>query len=349
MSRSGRKRSAVELGHDAFLDIIANLVGILIILVVVLGTQSTSVIREVNERENEESTIDQESENFATDRQLADLAQQSMRAAAAQADSNRMEQMVKRYDAILASNKQRRGALLDLLAEANAAWSEKKDEFDERATLLAQQNREFDEASEALAKLKGEHQRLEDQDEEVVAVAHLPTPMAKTVFGDELHFRLKGNRLSVVPVERLLDEIRHDFRRAASGSRSGRMDAAVGPVRGYVARYEMAKNREMVSQGGRLAMSTRIQLVGMTIEPLSEPHGQPIQEMAAQSGELDIELAGRDPGSTTITVWVYPDSFAAFRGLKEHLYRKGFATAARPLPMHRAITGGPQGTRARAQ
>ena len=30
MSRSGRKRATLELGHDAFLDIVANLVGILL-------------------------------------------------------------------------------------------------------------------------------------------------------------------------------------------------------------------------------------------------------------------------------------------------------------------------------
>lgn len=173
--------------------------------------------------------------------------------------------------------------------------------------------------------------------------------MAKTVFGDELHFRLKDNRLSVVPIDKLLDEIRRDFERVASGSRDGRLDASVGPVRGFIARYAMDKNREMVSRGGQVGMATRIQLVGMTVQPLTEPHGQPIQKVLAESSELDIELAGRDPGSTTITVWVYPDSFAAFRRLKEHLYAKGFATAARPLPMDRAISGGPQGSRSNSQ
>ena len=37
MSQTGRRRSTLELGHDSFLDIVANLVGILIILVVVAG------------------------------------------------------------------------------------------------------------------------------------------------------------------------------------------------------------------------------------------------------------------------------------------------------------------------
>ena len=87
----------------------------------------------------------------------------------------------------------------------------------------------------------------------------------------------------------------------------------------------------------------------MTVEPLQEPFGQPIDSVLGQGSELDIEIAGRNPDMTTITVWVYPDSFAAFRGLKEHLYKRGFATAARPLPDGHQISGGPQGSRSRAQ
>lgn len=348
MSQSGKRRSTLELGHDSFLDIVANLVGILIILVVVLGTQSTAVIEQINEQVNEEKNPDS-ANLFATDKQLATLAQHSMRAAAAQTDSNRFENVVKQYHAKINIRKQERDYLMDLMAEAEAAWETKKQDLDEETTRMAHRHTEVQTAQEELTKLQGERQRLEDQPEAVVAVEHLPTPMAKTVFGDELHFRLKQNLLSVVPIEKLVGEIRRDFERVASRSRDGRMDAAVGPIRGYVARYSMDKDREMVSRSGQVQMATRIQLVGMTVEPLEEPHGQPIRKVLSGSSELDIELAGRDPGSTTITVWVYPDSFAAFRKLKEHLYARGFATAARPLPIGHAISGGPQGTRSNAQ
>lgn len=345
MSQSGRRRSTIELGHDAFLDIVANLVGILIILVVVLGTQSTAVIEQINEQiEDEVAEID-----YASDQQLATLKKQAIRAAAAQADSDRFEKMVKQYDAKIAARKQERDFLMDMVAEAEAAWETKKLELDQETTRNARLQTEFNAAQSELQKLEGERKRLEDQPDPVVAVEHLPTPMAKTVFGDELHFRLKDNRLSVVPIEKLIGEIRRDFERIAPRSREGRMDAAVGPIRGYVARYELDKNREMVSRGGQIQMATRIQLVGMIVEPLEEPYGQPMQKVLAGSSELDIELAGRDPGSTTITVWVYPDSFAAFRSLKEHLYAKGFATAARPLPFGHSISGGPQGSRSSAQ
>jgi hypothetical protein len=339
----------LDLGHDAFLDIVANLVGILIILVVVLGTQSTAVIEEIKEQIIEEEAVAELDSGPATDDQLASLAQHSMRAAAAQADSDRFEKVVQQYDTEIERRKQQRAIVMDLLAAAQNAWEEKKQELDRRAILMAQQHTELKQAQDELAMLEGERKRLEDQPEAVIAVEHLPTPMAKTVFGDELHFRLKGNLLSVVPIEKLISEIRRDFERVAPSSRNGRLDAAVGPIRGYVARYRMEKNREMVSRGGQVQMATRIQLVGMTVEPLDEPHGQPIDQVLSLSSELDIELAGRNPDSTTITVWVYPDSFAAFRQLKEHLYARGYATAARPLPTDHSISGGPQGTRSNAQ
>ena len=345
MKHHRKKRAVLELGHDAFLDIVANLVGILIILVVVLGTQSNAVIEEIRDKVQEEQNSETE---LATDAQMSELATYSMRAAAAQADSNRLEATVRKYDSTIQIRKQQRAIMLDMLAQAEAAWKEKKKTYDQQAMKAAERATSFQSAQEELMELSGIRQHLEDQPDPVVAIDHLPTPMAKTVFGDEIHFRLKGNRLSIVPIERLLAEIKRDFERMVAGTRNGQTHAAVGPIRGYVARYRMEKNREMISRGGQVQMATRIQLIGMTVEPLSAPHGQTLEQVFT-SNELDVELAGRDPAATTITVWVYPDSFGAFRKLKENLYARGFATAARPLPMDQEITGGPQGSRSRAQ
>lgn len=339
MSRS-RRGSQLEMGHDAFLDIVANLVGILIILVVVLGTQSQQVIEQIRREQEPEAT---------SEAQLARLADQAARAASAQADSDRLESRIVAYDAQIAARKDERALMLDLLAQAREAWDEAKQELDRSAVEAAESQARRKRAEEELDTLRGQRQRLSQEEPPVIAVGHLPTPMAKTVFGDEVHFRLKENRLSLVPIDLLIEEIRRDLSRMASGSREGELDAAVGPVRGYVARYAMSKSNEMVRQGGRVGMATRIEMVGMMVEPLQEPHGQPIEKVLADSSQLDIELAGRNPESTTVTVWVYPDSFASFRQLKEHLYKKGFATAARPLPPGQPIMGGPQGSRSRSQ
>ena len=348
MAKGRKKRSTIELGHDAFLDIVANLVGILIILVVVLGAQSTKVIEQVDEDETA-TVVNVNAEEPASDDQLASLAGMTMRAAAAQADSNRLERLVKQYDAELEARTQQRAMLMDLLSEAQAAWEAKQQELDQDKLAAAKRQTQLNLAQEQLDQMRGERERIENEPAPVVAVAHLPTPMAKTVFGEEIHLRLKDNRLSVVPLDKLLEEIKRDLQRAMTGSRNGELDGAVGPVRGYVARYAMDKSQGLVSRGGTAQMATRIQLVGLMLEPMSEPYGQPVERVFAGKSELDVELAGRDPNTTTITVWVYPDSFASFRRLKEMLYTKGFATAARPLPTNANITGSANGSRSDAQ
>jgi hypothetical protein len=175
--------------------------------------------------------------------------------------------------------------------------------------------------------------------------------MAKTVFGKELYLRLKDNRLSVIPLEALAEEIERDFKRTAGSARDGVSDAAVGPIRGYVARYVMNRSNQLVSQGGGVARMTRARVVVAGFEPLEEPHGAPIETVLQNDDWLDVELAKHDPETTTVTVAVYPGSYAAFRKLKEKIYRKGFATAARPIvegrPIYVNFSGG--GSRSAAQ
>jgi hypothetical protein len=55
-----------------------------------------------------------------------------------------------------------------------------------------------------------------------------------------------------------------------------------------------------------------------------------------------------DP-QTTLTFWVYPDSFAAYRRLQEFAQSEGFAVATRPLPHGVAIAGSPNGSRSSSQ
>lgn len=336
-----RKRTALELGQDAFLDIVANLVGVLIILVVVLGTQSQQAIEEALETEPLDAP--------ASVVQMESIREQFAKADAAQSDSDRLERSIRQLEHTIDKRKSERAVLLDLLTTAKQAWEEAKLDQDAVSTELAARQTRYETLEAELEQLEGERQRIEGEPEPTVIVEHLPTPMAKTVFGDELHFRLKGNMLSVVPLERLIEETRNELQRNVQGSREGRLQSAVGPIRGYVARFEMDRAHEMLARGGRVNMATRIEVVSMKIEPLEEPIGQPIANVLSGRSELDVELAGRNPANTTITVWVYPDSFAAFRQLKEHLYRKGFATAARPLTMDRQIGVSPNGSRSTAQ
>jgi len=352
-----RSAGSVALGHDAFLDIVANLVGILIILVVILGSRTREVADAILEKKAEQSLatarLADNGQPLTTDmvqQRYEELESESKRAIQALADSQRLENEIRRSDAMLAEVARQRGQLLDLINLAKSAWKDKQKELDEKDIRRGQAEAKIAEAKKELEDLQQARSRIESTDRPVVAVSHLPTPMARTVFGEELHFRLKGGRLAVVPIDRLVIEIQRDLQRSVPGGRDGMLDAAVGPIQGFVARYEMEKSREMINRGGQVATATRVQLVSMVLEPLSEPHGEPLANVIAKSDNLlDVELAGRSPDKTTVTVWVYPDSFGEFRRLKEYLYARGYATAARPLPMNRPIAGGPQGSKSIAQ
>lgn len=352
-----RSAGAVALGHDAFLDIVANLVGILIILVVILGSKTHEVAEAIKEKSPSDTPAasgdlvnDQPLTVEIVQQRIDDLETQNRRAMVALADSQRLEREIQRSDAQLAEIARQRGQLMDLINMATSAWDQKKQELDTKDVLRGQAEAKVVAAKKELDDLQQARSRVESSERPVVAVSHLPTPMAKTVFGEELHFRLKGGRLAIVPIDRLVAEIQRNLQRSVPGGRDGVIDSAVGPVQGFVARYEMEKSREMVNRGGQVATATRVQFVSMVLEPLSEPHGQPLGDVLATEGNmLDVELAGRSPDKTTVTVWVYPDSFGEFRRLKEHLYARGYATAARPLPMNRPIAGGPQGSKSIAQ
>lgn len=349
---SGRGRTpSVSVGHDSFLDIVANLVGILIILVVILGAQSQEVIRQVQQRETppEKQELVDPKRKAAAESDLEQLASTASRAAAAQADSVRLEKTIEVLDSKIDKQSNNRTVLLSLLTQAEAAWESEKAKLDLDRQLAATRETKAAELEQQLKELKGESEQLQGAESAVVAISHLPTPMAKTVFGKEIHFRLKDNRVSVVPIDALTDEIGRDMRRMSSGSREGVMDAAIGPVRGYVARYVLNRSNELVSQGSSIRQMSRFQVMAAAFEPLSEPHGMPIDRVLSNDNWLDVELSGKSPGGTTVTVWVYPNSYGAFRKLKEKLYAKGYATAARPLKQDRPIIASAAGSRSTAQ
>jgi hypothetical protein len=333
-----QRRAGLELSLDSFLDIVANMVGILIIFIVVLGTQSRDAAEESVHKATLESPEAQDFQSAAS----------QMLAARQAVDRQRAE--LAAYENETLSRRRERNVLLDLIAIAREKWDEKKSDLSidqqqaaELAAAIATRERD-------LQQLAGQRSQLENSQNAVVTVEHLPSPMAKTVFGEEIHFRLKGGLLSVVPIDPLVELIREEFRRGANGTRPGAATATVGPVRGYVARYDMDKTRAVVNRNGAVSTGIRMELTNMTIEPASEPYGDPLAAcLASDRSLIEIELAGRDPRTTTVTVWVYPDSFGEFRQLKEYLYSRGIAAAARPLPMGRPISGGPQGSRSAAQ
>jgi hypothetical protein len=206
-------------------------------------------------------------------------------------------------------------------------------------------------ARHRLDELAAAQMALAAQEPTVEMVESLPTPLAETVQGDELHLRLGRGMVSVIPIDELVSDLEQHARDQMwklAGQSS--LEETLGPVNGYRLRYRIVQRHLVVqSAAGPLNQGNVVQLDRWEILPMAEDLGQPVEQALLPGSELLRALSECRPGRTTITVWTYPDSFDDFRRLKKALFGAGFATAARPLPDGVRIGGSPRGSKSVAQ
>jgi len=124
----------------------------------------------------------------------------------------------------------------------------------------------------------------------------------------------------------------------------------IGPVGGFRMRYVLERRHyteeEVLAsrRGGTVISLKRYELI-----PLSTELGEPLEAALADGSEFRQALATAKPGRTTVTLWTYPDSFAAFRTLRQELFHRGFTIAGRPVPEDLLIGGSPEGSKSAAQ
>jgi len=331
-----RREEDTIIGEDAFLDTIANLVGILIILVVIVsvGTRSAAQLITIEQQQETEKQLDQpvaSARHIEQDlvRQEKQLAEHTIEVAYRSAER----------DAIL----QRVLAIKQTLDEEKANLSQELQQDIEQQQQLSELERQLNE----LIQQQGDN--LSD-DKPPIVLQHLPTPMAKTVFGKELHLMLQQGLVTVIPWDRLVAELKREAKLAvARGSRRERLVEQLGPVEGFVMDYVLVAKRGLVSNGSSTAMAQMVELDKFELEPTGEILREPLEACLSNTGRLRVELASFPPRETTITAWVYPDSFETFRQLKERLFLEGYMTAARPMPHGVRIGASPRGSQSSAQ
>ena len=209
---------------------------------------------------------------------------------------------------------------------------------------------QMSELQSQLANLLQQQGEVQSVEQTTAVLQHLPTPMAKTVFGRELHVMMRGGRAAVIPWERLIDTLKSEARRSAErNSQKDRFVNQLGPIDGFLMIYGLKSQSGILSNGSTARLARTIELEKFELEPTSEVVQESINETLGTGGRLRLELASSAAQHTTVTVWVYPDSFNEFRTLKERLFAEGFLCAARPLPFNVRIGASPRGSASTAQ
>src|SRR5690606_33173418 len=106
----------------------------------------------------------------------------------------------------------------------------------------------------------------------------------------------------------------------------------LGPEGGFLMRYTLVRKQFATPTKAGVAVRQGVELEKFVLVPVVENLGEPLEQALQPGSQFKARLSQFDPQRTTLTIWVYPDSFEHFRTLKQALFHRGFLTAARPLP-----------------
>jgi hypothetical protein len=226
-----------------------------------------------------------------------------------------------------------------------------------RASLNTDSQRDFDvrrqlaEAQHTLDDLTREQVALLGMPTEVKELENLPTPLAQTVSGEEVHLRLNDGYVAFIPLDELITELKTDAEQNLWRLKDRDVaDGVVGPRNGFRMRYRLRQRHIVLrAPNGAVQQGTVTQVARWQLVPESARLGEPVDEAVRPTSDLMHLLRPYRPAATTVTVWTYTNSFDDFRKIKERLFELGFASAARPLPDGELIGGSPHGSKSAAQ
>jgi len=331
-----RNEEEFAVGDDAFMDTIANLVGIMIILVVIVGSKGFDAARTLAREEVQD--------------QMEQLRTPTAKAENLDRDVDEQIDQLQQYEVETAYRNAERMTLVDQKTLIDQEIQKRLEQLDARAKQAFEVDAQVGALERQFEELTKQHGELPEVQKSVIALQHLPTPMAKTVFGKELHVMIRDHQLSVIPWDSLVDLLKSSARSTASrNSQRDKFEDVLGPIDGFLMRYRLISKSGLMSDGRVAAMGKMVELERFELEETRDVLRESVEASLAQKGRLRAELDATRSNHTTVTVWVYPESFNEFRKLKELLYKEGCLCAARPLPRDMRIGASPQGSSSTAQ
>jgi hypothetical protein len=282
-------------------------------------------------------------------RQAAQLERDHRTVISLQRDVSQLEQQTQEVKQEAFLRFHARNRLATMVAAARHNIKTAREQLDEKAREEFDQRRQLSDARTQLRRLEDELSRAQSVKAEPTIVESLPTPLSSAVDGTELHFQLREGRVVFIPLERLIEKLRSEAQHKIYKLRElPEITDTVGPEGGFRLRYTLQRRTNSLEEhlaAGRI----EIQLRRWTLIPISNDLGERVDVALRKGSRFHSVLAGYRPDTTTVTIWVYPDSFQEFRQLKKELFHMGFATAGRPLPEGFPISGSPEGSKSAAE
>ncbi len=319
-------------GQDSFLDVVTNIVGILIILVMIVGARVRQIV------------IDAPASAVAPPAELqAEVAERAKMLASTEQEIDELQDQLRLGEAAIDGASQARLNFATEVAASKHELEKRKQAADASRVAAAEQAARRRGLEDAIRRCTLETQTVAYKPATTKEVLAYPTPIGRTVNGEEIHFRLAGGRIAYVPLEELFELAKeHTQRNSSSLSDLTSKIVSVGPSQGFALDYVIEAKVDQAR--GQVLIRSR----EWVVRPAEMTVGEPVAQALGSSSQFRRKLAGIKP-DTTVTLWCYPDSFAGYRDVRAELYRLGVPTAGRPLPDGAPIGGSTEGSKSVAQ
>jgi hypothetical protein len=353
MIRRRRPRQEIAFSFDSFLDLVANVVGIIIrlILIVWVGARSYTGLLKTEDAAPAPETAAQTAPEDPLESELA-RSRRELEEAQAQltAQLRLLDQSQEETNAITLQ--------LDQTAKDEKGLSGQLTALDLRASAGKQaattEALSLVELRERSVKIRQALRDLQAQPSAKKAL-RFRTPVSEPVHSEELMFECRNGRVTFIDLAALLDEVKRGLDDHAKAlRRQWQVRAIAGPAGPFQLAYLL--ERERGSFENRLGAAApdpdvpfRYGLSTWQIEPVTLTRGETLEEALKPGSEFRQVVDHLDPRETAVTFWVYPDSFGLFRQVRDYLYERDVVVAGRPLPDGIPISSSRHGSVSRGQ
>jgi hypothetical protein len=351
MLRRRRSVREVEFSFDSFLDLVVNVVGIILRLILVAWMGARSYTAIVPPPPPDPPALAEPAPlPDPTDPRLPRLAarrQDLLRL------NGQLDQEQRRQSDLTGKRSHLSSELVSLAARLQSLQEEKKNlegtsgQKTREAQALALSVEELQKRSRALL-------------EEMERIRQLPvvkkslryrTPVSKPLQTEEVMFECKRGKVTLIDVAALLADIRSNLRSQAEQLRDRwEVPGLSEPVGSFRLRYVILRERTMLDgpNGQPVGGSFRYG-VEWQVEPIEVERGETGEAALRAGSAFRKVIDSLEPQQTAITFWVYPDSFALYRQLRDYLHEKEMVVAGRPLMDGVPIASSRKGTVSRGQ
>jgi hypothetical protein len=385
----GRRSQAPELafGSDSFLDVICNIVGILIILIVIVAVKverqpPVQPDSSANTTQVTPKTADREAEYLRGQADLEQLKNEHGQVAARlreladrKATLQRDHGLVTEEIAVLQQQLEERAvdtsrttaAVSDAEQEAKSLDSD----VNRLLNILAGKEKALANAITVIEQQESEAAAIQQKLDEVVVetvqlqevlvnasktadaqprLIHRIMPVSRRTDGEEVMFRMIEGKISEVPLNELMKlAVDRVRKRISMLQRFGRLEDIVGPVGGYRMTFSIEMNA--------FNSLEYLQYGGdggkfTAFRQVIVPDETLVVESASDAvkpGSAFRQRLEALPADSAVTIVVYEDSFNEFAALREVAHGLQIRVAARPLPIGTDITISANGSASRAQ